>query len=197
MEPLSYTGLVLCGGNSTRMKSDKGLIEQDGIRWAALAGQKLHSLGLPVYYSINEYQFDQYSPILPAAQLLVDHPVLPVKGPLKGILSAAEKFPEQGIFLLACDLPDIPEQLLLRLSEAAGNGPTPRSICYSYQEQPEPMCCIFQSSTLQKILEAAHQGLLEKFSMRYIVEHFGVECLPLAADEYVCFKNYNTPQDLA
>ena len=197
MQTHSYTGLVLCGGNSTRMKSDKGLLEQDGTRWAALAGQKLQSLCLPVYYSINEYQFDHYSAILPAAQLIVDYPSLPVKGPLKGILSAAEKFPEQGIFLLACDLLDIPEQLLSRLWEAATNDPTLRSICYSFQEQPEPMCCIFQSSILQAILESAQQGRLEKFSVRYIVEHFGVECLPLAAEEYIYFKNYNTPQDLA
>ena len=50
-------GVVLCGGNSTRMGSDKGLLKEEEETWAELAGRKLKALQLPVLALGGEASF--------------------------------------------------------------------------------------------------------------------------------------------
>ena len=49
-------GVVLCGGKSSRMGSDKGLLKLNDKTWAELAVKKMEQLRIPVYVSINETQ---------------------------------------------------------------------------------------------------------------------------------------------
>jgi len=37
-------GVVLCGGQSSRMHADKGLIKVQGVTWAEAAFQKMEAL---------------------------------------------------------------------------------------------------------------------------------------------------------
>ena len=46
-------GVVLCGGQSKRMGSDKGLLVKDGKPWAMCIADKLEKAALPVVVSIN------------------------------------------------------------------------------------------------------------------------------------------------
>ncbi len=55
------TGVILCGGKSTRMGSDKGLMQYQSITWAELAINKLAELNVPVVLSVNEQQYQLYS----------------------------------------------------------------------------------------------------------------------------------------
>ncbi|GEM_PF-5978991 len=178
------------------MNTDKGLFQQDGIAWAAKASNKLQALKLPVYLSVNESQRAGYTSQFEEAQLLFDNPNLPVHGPLKGLLSAHIKFPDQAIVLLACDLPDLPELMADQLLKKFIQYSFPPAICYSINQQPEPMCSIFHPDTLKKIYNQTVLNKLEKFSMRYILDSFGSQLIELAISEQVFLKNYNSPADL-
>lgn len=178
------------------MKTDKGLLQQDGTAWALTARNKLQALNLSAYLSVNESQGAVYTSLLPEAQLVFDNPDLPVHGPLKGLLSAHIKFPKQAIVLLACDLPDLPERMAEQLLKQFNQYPFPPAICYSINQQPEPMCSIFHPDTLKEIYNRAILNKLEKFSMRFILDRFGSQVIELAISEQVFFKNYNSPADL-
>jgi hypothetical protein len=49
-------GLILCGGQSSRMGMDKGLLQFNGISWAQSAANKMAELNIPVYLSIAKHK---------------------------------------------------------------------------------------------------------------------------------------------
>src|SRR6202012_3284429 len=98
-------GVVLCGGQSSRMGQDKGLIATQTTNWAGLALEKLSSLNIPVVLSVNNRQKTSYQAIFSDKLLIADNPELSLKGPLAGILSIHLQYPTEDLFILACDLP--------------------------------------------------------------------------------------------
>ena len=106
-------GVILCGGKSTRMGSDKGLLKLDmPIHWAKTAADKISELDLPVYFSVNPTQYPEYATIFPAEQLIKDSDTLQLRGPLCGVLSVHLRFPNEDLFILACDMPLMETALL-------------------------------------------------------------------------------------
>src|SRR6478609_4900993 len=99
--------VVLCGGQSMRMGTDKGLIKQDSITWSELACNKLASLQLPVVLSVNKQQYRAYAAIHQSTLLIQDDDALDIGGPLKGILSVHLQAAEKDLMVLACDMPDM------------------------------------------------------------------------------------------
>src|SRR5687767_3060241 len=98
-------GLVLCGGQSTRMGTDKGLmISPKKITWAQQCFSLLAKLDLHVVLSVNETQHNHYKRIFQWNELILDNPNLDVHGPLLGLLSVHAKYPTEDIFVLACDM---------------------------------------------------------------------------------------------
>lgn len=98
-------GLVLCGGESKRMGTDKGLIKEGNTIRAKFVGDKLIEEGLEVYYSVNASQLEAYTSYIPQEKIIVDNNDCP--GPLRGLLSANSNFKGKDILLIACDMLDI------------------------------------------------------------------------------------------
>src|SRR4051812_40032097 len=98
-------GLVMCGGKSSRMGNDKGLLKSDSGTWAQSAAGKLAELNIPVKVSVNKDQHAGYTSLFSPGDLITDDPSLLLKGPLAGVLSSHLQFPSQDLFVLACDMP--------------------------------------------------------------------------------------------
>lgn len=141
-------GVVLSGGESKRMGSDKGLIpEGDSIR-AKFVGDKLAEEGLKVYYTINKNQAKAYSEFINSKDLIFDNNDCP--GPLRGLISAHQQFPDSDILLLACDMLDITQADIRRLITARE---VQQADYFAYRQNEffETFCAIYSANALSKI----------------------------------------------
>lgn len=180
-------GVVLCGGESKRMGTDKGLIEKNGKTWAQVIGDKLQSAGLEVLYSINAQQLHAYQSYIPPDRLIIDN--IEIHGPLKGLLSVHETHSDRDILLMACDLIEMDEKTLSVLIEHYQSNATSDFVVYQH-EFAEPFCAIYTSRGLQPVLDRARKHQLAKFSFQSIFEDGNTSRLPVLNSR--SFNNYNT-----
>lgn len=179
-------GLVLCGGQSSRMGQDKGQMRYHGLSWAERAGALLQQLHLPVYYSINEKQLYTYPAHLP---FITDDARVQAGGPLKGLLSAHLQYPQANIFVLACDMRDMELPPLAYLQ--ALHQPDHVTI-FTSDGQDEPLAGIYPASCLA----ARYAQPLPQCSMKAAIQHLPVQRLILPPQWKAAFANFNAPADI-
>ena len=169
------------------MGSDKGLIEKDGEPWALLAAKKLTGIGIPVMISISEKQLESYSQFFPRDMLIADN--VGIEGPLKGLLSVYENYPESDILLMACDLVDMDEETIGQLVKHYNS--QSQHHFYVYHDQfAEPFCAIYTAKGIQPVYQKAKANSLEKFSFQRILEDDKTFRIPILNKS--AFRNYNT-----
>jgi molybdopterin-guanine dinucleotide biosynthesis protein A len=149
-------GLVLVGGESRRMGSDKALLSYDGKatqleRTAAL----LQSVCPRVFISQRE---EQPFPTPEGTEAIYDS-VDQARGPLRGILSAMQTHPEAHWLVLACDLPNLSVAALEKLIAEFRAAPAPELTAYrsSHDGLPEPLCALYPSGSDAGLLALAQE----------------------------------------
>ncbi len=189
------TGVVLCGGKSSRMGSDKGLIEQQSEAWGELSANKLIALKLPVVLSVNEQQYPLYSSKFTQLQLIKDDVFLDVYGPLKGILSVHLLQPYNDLLVLACDMPAMQKEVIDYLIQTS-SGKKEEAFVFLNDKYAEPLCALYTTKGLKKIYEKYKQGQLKKHSLHYVLENINTCYLAIPGKWKEYFINYNSPDDL-
>jgi molybdenum cofactor guanylyltransferase len=155
----SIAGLVLCGGDSKRMGTDKGLILKDGIPWFLHIGNLLQSLALPVLYSIRSEQLEAYRAYVDAPTLIIDDDIS--EGPLRGLLSAMNATIANSLLVVACDMPDLDRPIIESLLDISAQD---SHDFYAYSDgnffQPFPavytrrgIAAIPKAASLQQLLQ--------------------------------------------
>ena len=149
-------GLVLVGGESRRMGSDKALLSYDGKttqleRTAAL----LQSACPRVFISQRE---EQPFPTPTGTEVIFDS-VDEARGPLRGILSAMRAHPEAHWLVLACDLPNLTNSALEKLIAEFQAAPSSELTAYrsTHDGLPEPLCAIYPSGSDTGLLALAQE----------------------------------------
>ncbi len=187
---IDLIGIVLCGGESSRMGTDKGLILLGNKPWVTLIVEKLESLKLRVLVSINSSQKEKYLKFFAEIQLIIDD--AEVKGPVRGLLSAHKKFPKQNILLMACDLLDIQRNALENVISIFTNEPGFDFYCSHHDGFYEPFCGIYTSAGLKKVLDQAQSGDLHNYSFQHMLSNGNTKkIVPFNLAE---FKNRNFPE---
>lgn len=189
-------GVVLCGGESSRMGSDKGLLLNDIYTWAELAFDKLSSLKIPVFLSVNTQQFSFYNTLFPQQKLIIDDAKILIGGPLHGLLTVHQIHPAENILLLACDMPMMAIEVIEKLLQQHQNNLTKEAFFFTNDNQPEPLCAIYTSQAMAKILSLYNANKLPKHSMKYVLEQLDVLPLQIPQNWLSYFKNYNSKNDL-
>lgn len=190
------TGIVLCGGQSSRMGRDKGLMEMETSTWTQSAIDKLAVLSIPVKISVNSRQLETYAKLFPEKDLIADNTSLPLKGPLLGVLSSHLQLPGEDLFILACDLPLMQVDLLHDLKQLYQQHPTFTAFVFTNDNEPEPLCGIYKASGLSFIYSLLQAGQLLKYSMKFSLDHLQVKTIAATADQKKYFKNVNAHADL-
>ena len=180
--------VVLCGGESKRMGSDKGLLQLEGKTWTEHIVQKLEEENLPVLISINKQQQEPYSKIFKKEELVVDQ--LPMHGPLNGLLTVHQQNPQKDILLIACDLIDMDKSIL---EELINNYEKNEADYFAYEENNffQPLCAIYTSTALKSLLDRLMSGSLANYSFQYILNNSKTHRLHSSFKK--AFENHNTP----
>jgi molybdopterin-guanine dinucleotide biosynthesis protein A len=185
-------GVILCGGQSLRMGSDKGLLTFHDKLWAEIAYDKLSSLNFPVKLSVNPAQLQDYSNHFLREQLIVDHPSLVIKGPLLGVLSAHLLAPAEDLFLLACDMLLVKKRLIKQLLDSMLSDDTFDAYIFTRAGQQEPLCGIYRSGALKRTMDGLLSQGIAKPSMKFMLSNLQVLEIPLKIGDYPFFSNFNS-----
>jgi len=188
-------GIILCGGQSSRMGTDKGLLQYEAKTWAQTAIEKLSVLNIPIQLSINEQQQTEYAKVFKPELLIVDNAALDIKGPLLGVLSAHLQNPVNDLFLLACDLP-LMEPALLKELFALYQSKKYEVYIYTNNKEPEPLCGIYTAKALKKIIALQKQDKLLRHSMKFILSQLIVCEISLHENQKKFFRNFNAHAQL-
>jgi molybdenum cofactor guanylyltransferase len=188
-------GVVLCGGQSSRMGSDKGLLMLNDKTWTQKAIDTLRNFQIPIVISVNKNQYQDYSIIFLVDTLIPDDRSLQLHGPLCGLLSVHLKYPEEDLLILACDMPLIDTEHIKQLLSKY-NTETADAFIYSNDGEPEPMPGIYGSKGLKYVHQLYSSDQLPRHSMKYMLEHISTSISPLPAEKKDRFRNFNTHAEL-
>ena len=133
-------GLVLAGGRSTRMRSDKAALPYGGRNQLERAMALIAPHVSRAYVSVRA---DQSSDPLRARfpQIPDTHESL---GPIAGLLAAQARHPEAAWLVLACDLPLLDELTLAHLVRSRAPERVATAYRSSHDGLPEPLCAIWE-----------------------------------------------------
>ena len=182
-------GLVLAGGLSQRMQTDKGRLHYGttGREQREVAAALLAEVCQDVFVSCRAEQ---------AAELPTGLQPLPDSflglGPLGGILSAFRHDPNAAWLVLACDLPFLTAETLREL--VAGRQPSRLATAFQSpgNEFPEPLITIFETRAYPELLRFLGLGYS---CPRKMLINSDVQVLPTPGGE--ALRNVNTPAERA
>jgi cyclic pyranopterin monophosphate synthase len=176
-------GLVLTGGKSQRMGTDKALIDYKGKPHAEYIFDILENHCDEVYLSARQDQWKGTS--------LQHLPAITDKypGTIGGMLSAFEAFPEVNWVIVACDLVHFNEKTLLKLlSEASSEVST----CFRHKENgfPEPLCAFYRPGVREFFSAALKNDIRCPVK---VLKNLNVKLLD--QDSEIDLANINTPEE--
>lgn len=142
-------GLILTGGQSSRMKTDKSALSYHGMDQAHFAFELMSKHCDEVFVSCRADQRD-----LPHLKDLPQiHDIIFDQGPTGGIISAMMKYPKASWMVLACDLPFISESALQILVDEFDPFKVATAFVNPVKDWPEPLCTIYTSKARMRFFE--------------------------------------------
>ena len=173
-------GLVLAGGRSKRMKTDKALLKYYDKPQAEICFELLAPFCQSCFISSRLDQgvlghlphiFDQFTEL----------------GPLGGILSAMYKHPKSAWMVTACDLPFVDHSILEHLVQ--NRNPLKFATCFQGPEDqfPQPLCSIYEPKMLNRFFQFLSFGF--KCPRKALINS-SVQILSLFKSH--CLDNINT-----
>jgi molybdopterin-guanine dinucleotide biosynthesis protein A len=179
------------------MGSDKGLlVTSEGHLWAQNAFNKMAALQIPVSLVVNRLQYASYAAAFAGTTIITDNENLELHGPLLGVLSAHLQYPVQNLFVLACDMPLMETIVLTELYNKYLESDAYDAFVFTDEEEPEPLCAIYCAQGLSAIADMHKKGLLQRHSMKSMIENLNVCFLPITSEQKTYFTNVNAHADL-
>jgi molybdopterin-guanine dinucleotide biosynthesis protein A len=186
--PEAVWGLVLAGGKSRRMGSDKALLVQDGETQLSRAVALLAEQVDRVFVSTRADQAGDAE--RGKFKQIVDR--YEDMGPVAGILSAMDSNKEVSWLILACDLPNIDEATIAYLLEQCSADHPVTAFKSVHDGLPEPLCAIYRPEARAVIEGFVDQGMI---CPRKILISSATKLL--AQPNPGALHNINSPEDLA
>lgn len=187
MSNADITGIVLAGGKSSRMGTDKSLLKWKGITLVERAIDLLKPFCSQVIISSNNFVYD-----FTGHETWPDE--LPQQAPIVGIFSCLKRSATDVNIILSCDMPYVSADLITHLLGCSGKHAV---VVPVHDGFTEPLCGIYKQSILP-ILEKHITN--NEFSLHRFIEscphHYAEIDKHLPFFNNKLFLNINTPDDL-
>jgi molybdenum cofactor guanylyltransferase len=147
-------GLVLAGGKSSRMQTDKAALQyHSNISQQSFLYTLLEKYCAKTFISCRQNQADQ---LQKGELFIVDENKY--EGPLNGMLSAHHSFPQKAWIVIAVDLPHISDTTIEQLLNQ--RDPLKMATAYATRasEIPEPLIAIWEPAALSAAEKYIQEG---------------------------------------
>lgn len=146
----NITAIILCGGKSSRMKTNKALLKLNDkifldiiINEMSFASDIILSIGSSEEY--DDYNYKKVSD-------LVAH-----KGPLVGLLSAMQVCTTEYAFVVPCDLPFISKEFVLKIIDSFDKE-YDAIVPVTIDKKVHPLCGLYKVCLKDKIKDCIDNG---------------------------------------
>ena len=180
---MKVAALILAGGRSVRMGTDKGLLLKDGKRWIDIVKEKIPK-GIDVFLSVGEHNHSEYLKYA-SGNIIVDKKGLEdFVGGVRALFSAKQQLKEYDfVLVLACDMINIKVSSLELLISSK------QTACFKVFDQIEPVPFLITKSDLSAMkTETCINISLKKFLK-------SLDCTVINT-KAVGFNNYNSKEDV-
>ncbi len=174
-------GMILAGGQSLRMGTDKGLLEYHGLSQIDYLIEEFKKCGIESYVSCRTNQHESYSRITDKFEGI---------GPYGAILSAFQFDPNAAWLVIACDLPFVNADVFNTLLNERDT--TKMATCFYNPETefPDPLITLWEPKSYMRLLEFLALG----FSCpRKVLINSDVKVIEPSSPNIL--KNVNTPEE--
>lgn len=176
--------LILCGGQSRRMGSDKAVLDLDGETLLERAAAFWRSVpGIETV--LAAVGTEDHLPSLPQGVLPV-YDQFPGCGPMAGIHAAFARTEAELLYVSAVDMPFLTPAALLP-------APAGDAIVYTRDGRPEPLFGVYRRAVLQPMAEALASGCRK---MADLLRALDTEYVPLPEELTGAVSNWNTRADV-
>lgn len=186
---VKFHGLVLAGGHSSRMGTDKAaLVHPDGRSLVVRCRDLLRETGCEMVKI--SLRCDQELPSGITEGETVRDPDGASLGPVAGIVASMDFHESADWLVIACDLPRLDVATLKHL--IASKAPDEMFLAYRSEKDglPEPLCGLYASDALPLLRQAVADG---RRSLRQLL--IGNRCRLLDPVTLRALENVNTPDD--
>ncbi|MDH4089736.1 MAG: NTP transferase domain-containing protein [Cyclobacteriaceae bacterium] len=177
-------GLILTGGQSTRMGTNKSLLNYNGTPQREYLFKLLSKCCSGVFTSCRE---DQEVP--QSLNPLTDYYNFP--GPINGILSAFQAHPKESWLILAVDMPFVDEKALQFLLSHRDKRKLATCFMHSPAKFPEPLLTLWEPAAHAPLLAFAQAG---NMSARAFLAQANIQTIE-PYDKKILL-NINYPEDM-
>lgn len=185
--PLPMSGIILCGGKSSRMGRQKAFLPYASKTLVEHRLDSMQEIFSEVFLVTNTPESFRHL----SANVVKD--IIPNRGPLVGILSGLLVSLYEHSFVIPCDMPLIDTRLMRNMASKRHGLDV---LVYGHEEQMEPLVGIYSKLCIEPLEEAIFkgQGLAGDFirKMNAAVYHPPVAERKRALPSHF---NIDTPQD--
>jgi len=172
----TLNGVVLCGGESKRMKTDKAFINYYKKPQYVRVANLLHSFCDDIFLSVNAQQHER---IADDFTKIIDRKLYENAGPMTGLLSVLDQQNEKALLVAGCDYPCLKRSDLLQLCNAREDGAD--AVCFINKEGfAEPLIAVYEPACFNILYDFYKNG---NRSLQQFLKHVNTKFITAQQEE--------------
>lgn len=184
MDTKRITGIILAGGENSRMGRDKGFLKLDGETYTEILLRTLKKHFQSIMIIANNSNYKKFN-----VDVFEDE--FKNKGPLAGIYTGLKNCKTEYCFFTPCDSPFLSERLIGRLINTDIEGMD--AVIPTHKNRIFPLTAIYSKSCLDQFKDAL---LTNRLKVKLEVEKLKTNFVEFDDSFEQEFININTPNDL-